>query len=195
MKRKVIFSGLLLICFTACSATRPPPVVSPPSTITLDASVALVDTDAYQITLPEASQVSINLPIVDGSGPNGERIAPLRTGQPAPFNGVLFNGPSVARIEVEFRGQQAQCQINRQADIDRVVAMSIRDIQNLTASLEAQRRMYDVMIRSRDSELDRLYNHARNTNQPINYWPYIGIGLGGLVIGAGAATTIYFLSR
>ena len=73
--------------------------------------------------------------------------------------------------------------------------MSIRDIENLTASLEAQRRTYDVVIRNRDSEINRLYNYARNNNQPVNYWPYIGVGLAGIAVGAGAVVTVYFLSR
>ncbi len=188
---------LALIClFVAGCSAQQHSVLTPPNIINVDASqVSIVDRDAYQITLPSSPQVAINLPISDGSGPNGERIAPVRTGQPAPFNGVLFNGPAVARIEVEFRGQQAQCQINRQADIDRVVAMSTRDIENLTASLEAQRRTYDVVIRNRDSEINRLYNYARNNNQPVNYWPYIGVGLAGIAVGAGAVVTVYFLSR
>lgn len=193
MKNKIV--SLFLVCLTACSAQQPIPVLSAPSVVNVDAGPPVyIDRDAYSIHLSDATQ-GIALAISDGSGPNGERIAPLRVGQPAPFNGVLFNGPAVARVDVEFRGQQAQCQINRQADIDRVVAMSIRDIQLLTNSLEAQRRTYDVMLRSRDLEINRLYNYARNTNQPINYWPYIGIGVGGLVIGAGTVTAIYFLSR
>lgn len=193
MKKIVLVLSLLLL---NCSATRPQETLTPPSVMNLDAGVvSYIDRDAYAITLPEASQQGITLPISDGSGPNGERIAPLRVGQPAPFNGVIFNGPAVARIDVEFRGQQAQCQINTQAQVDRVVAMSMRDIEMLTNSIEAQRRTYDVMIRSRDAEIRRLYNYARNNNQPVNYWPYIGIGFGALVVGAGSATAIYFLSR
>lgn len=193
MKNKII--PLFLVCLTACSAQQPIPVLSAPSVVNVDAGPPVyIDRDAYSIHLSDATQ-GIALAISDGSGPNGERLTPLRTGQPAPFNGVLLNGPAVARVDVEFRGQQTQCLINRQADVDRVTAMAIRDIEALTNSLDSQRRAYELMIRSRDSEITRLYDYSRNRNQPVNVWPYVAIGLGGLALGIGATATIIILSR
>jgi len=192
MKQKIFFISIFL---TACSA-RQRQELAPPNFIPIDASqIYYVDRDAYHITLPTSSEVSINLPITDGGGPNGEIIVPMRAGQQAPFNGVLFNGPAVARVNVEFRAQQAQCLINRRADIDRVVAISLRDIDNLNASIEAQRRTYEAIIRNRDSEINRLYNYARNSNQPVNYWPYVAVGLAGITVGVVSTVTIYFLTR
>ena len=193
MKNKFITISMLALA--ACSATQRP-AVSPPNVYTADAGPAYtVDQDAYNTTLPPAEDVSIHLNVVDGAGPNGEIIAPLRTGQPAPFNGVLFNGPAVARIEVEFRGQAAQCRIDRQADLDRLRALAARDINMLNVGMNSQRAAYQLMLRSRDQEITRLYTYIQQNNTPqVNYWPYIGLSLGGLVLGAGTAT-VFFLLR
>ena len=191
MQKRLVAASMLLI---ACSATQRTPV-APPSVYNGDAgSIAVVDQDAYNITLPSAADVSIHLPVVDGAGPSGEIIAPLRTGSPAPFNGVLFNGPAVARIEVEFRGQAAQCRIDRQTDIERMRAMAVRDIGLLNVTIHSQDQVYNLMLRSRDQEITRLYNYIQaNNNPPINLWPYVGLSLGGLVLGAGVMSAFFLL--
>jgi hypothetical protein len=140
--------------------------------------------------------VSIHLPLIDGVGPTGELIAPLRAGQPAPYNGVIFNGPAVARVVTEFQAQATQCVIDRQADVDRLRAIAIRDINLLNTSLVSQRRVYELMIQSRDIELRRFYNLTlqANNNNSINPWPIVLSGLGGLVLGGGIMSGILLLN-
>lgn len=193
MKKILVF---LIAFMVACSGVQRTLPAGPNVTVVDAGPDPTIDQDAYNITLPPVEDVAIRLNVVDGAGPNGEIIAPLRAGQPAPFNGVLFNGPAVARVEVEFRGQAAQCRIDRQADIDRMAALARRDIGLLTVRLDSQRQSYQLMINSRDRELTRLFTYIReNNNPPINPWPMIGVSLGAFVLGGGIMTGILLAPR
>lgn len=191
--------SLILIFILACSSTqtRNNTLPEPPNTSPVDSgTLPIIDQDAYNVHI-ESADVSIRLEIVDGAGPNGEILTPLRRGQPSPYNGVLFNGPAVARIQTEFHAQATQCLIDRQADVDRITAMARRDIDLLNVSLRSQRESYGLMLSSRDRDSNRLYTYIRqnNNSNSTDLWPYIGTGLGGLVLGAGIMTTILLLNR
>jgi len=166
-----------------------------PQLYTVDViSFPTVDEDAYRVRLQPTTDAGGS--ISRGSGTNGEVIAPLAQGRPAPFAGVLFNGAAAARIEVEFRAQQAQCLIHNQATVDGLSARAIADIRNLQTSLNAQVSSYNLMLQSRDDELDRLYKLnetlQRQSNQTLQYTL---IGIGAFILGAGIATGITVLAR
>jgi adenylate cyclase len=75
-------------------------------------------------------------------------------------------------------------------------AIAIRDINLLNTSLVSQRRVYELMIQSRDIELRRFYNLTlqANNNNSINPWPIVLSGLGGLVLGGGIMSGILLLN-
>jgi hypothetical protein len=190
-------SYILFFCsvVSACSATQRPPLDFSVTTFPAeDAQVVVIDQDAYQQFLPSVQDAAVNLQIVDGTGPNGEIITPLRRGQPAPYNGVLFNGPSVARLNVEFRAQAAQCAIMRQTDLDSMRALALRDISLLNASLDSQREVSRIMLRSRDEEISRMFNYIRRQQpqQQNHIWNYVGAVAAGMVVGL-TATSLYFI--
>jgi hypothetical protein len=186
MKNHLLSFSLLLL--SSCATTMP--AISQPSVYTSEIqSAPIIDTDAYNVALPSTDQVAIHMPSSDGG--SGESITPLRTGQPAPYGGVLFNGPAVARISVEFRSQAAQCVIDRQADIDRIKALAVRDVGILNAAISAQTQEYNLMISSRDAEITRLFTYIKENNSPkLNPWPIVGATLGGIVLGGGIMTGI-----
>ena len=192
--RKILIIFMLFL--TACSGIQRP-LPPPPNNLTVDAGpLVFVNSDAYTIVLPPVPDVALRLNISDGRTDSGEIISPLRTGQVAPIKGVLFNGPAVARIVVEFRGQAAQCRIDSQADLDRMAVMARRDIALLNLSLNSQRQAYTLMLASRDRDLTRLYTYIQQNNNPrVDPWPLVGVGLGGLVLGAGIMTAILLLNH
>jgi len=150
-----------------------------------------INEDAYRITLPASDAGSVF--VMNSS--SGELVAPLRQGQPAPFPGVLFNGPATARVEVEFRGQQARCLIDRQADIDRVAARAVTDIRLLQVTLNTNSLSYNLMLRSRDEEIQRLYEQLITATRPASVLSHVLTGASSFVLGFGVGLPVGLLLR
>jgi hypothetical protein len=192
MKTKKLFSTLLvIISLLHCSSPQRP---LRPTPYTVDVVLApVVDYDAYHVSIPPPEDAGL---IIANRGNPNELVAPLRQNQPAPFPGVLFNGPVLARVEVEFRGQQEQCRIDRQRDVDILAARALTDIRLLQTSINAQGSSYRLMLESRDVEIERLYNQLLSTSQQFPVWQF-ALGLSAsLVVGTALGTLLGFgLSR
>lgn len=195
MKKKNTFSTLamLFVAFfhIACSATptRTTPTLVVPSQ---DSGVVLPSPDVVLLGLPDrqsqdASLPEAQAPILGGMGANGELITPMTTGSRAPYNGVLLNGPAVARVAVEFRGQQERCLIEQNRAVSLVEARYIADTATLRLAADTQRRTDQVIINSLDSDVSRL-NRLLEVQQREASGPHVLEGLawagGGLVLGA-----------
>lgn len=182
------FMLVLMLFHVACAST--PPRSTLPTNITDAGVLAPVDVplqglpDAYQS--PEDAQ-DASIPLTPGPGANGEAIVPLNRGAQAPFNGVLFNGPAVARVAVEFRAQQQRCTIDREHDLSLFRARYNADIASLQLALTTQLRTDQVLLNSRDADIARL-NRLLEAQQRQNNGPHVLEGLvwagGGLLVGA-----------
>lgn len=182
---KAIFLILLILNILSCSSLQRLPHRTPNNYSDASLIVPDVDLSAYRVILPSVSDASVRF-----SDDAGEIIAPLRSGQPAPFAGVLFNGPAVARVEVEFRGQREQCRINSQADLDRMAARSIADIALLQTTINTLTETYLLRLRTQEAELNQVYNLTR-INTPTSPWLYVGLGVGGFALGLLTSLLIY----
>lgn len=135
---------------------------------------------------PDAGTLNLS-----NAGQNGEQIIPLRSGERAPFNGVLFNGPATAYIQVEFRTQAQRCIIDRQHDIALVVARYNADIESMNLALDTQRRMDQIVIDGRDQDiaaLIRLNQEIQQNSRPsiTNNLLWVGGGfLAGVIVVGG----------
>lgn len=136
-----------------------------------------------------AFQDAENLPpsiVFPFHGDQGEVIAPLFQDARAPFNGVIFNGPAIARVQVEFRNQQNQCLIDRRHDLSQVVARYNADVASLQNAMDTQRRMNEVILNQNNIDIQRL-NQLLERSQQSNNGPHIGEGLiwatGGFLLG------------
>lgn len=169
----------------------------------LDASVPIIDMDVYNIedaTGHSSNLEDVRLPpiqVVDGRGINGEVIAPLRRGQQAPFDGVLFNGPALAYVEVEYRSQQNRCVIDRITELNRLRAQARTDISHLQVSYFTQQEIMRILLSGRDREITRLQNQLTQTIRASNNntLPLILGTVGGLVGGFGLGFTIGHIAR
>lgn len=185
---------LVMVCLTvmnsfACSGTSNTNRSTLPSP---DAS-AVSPVDVPLLGLPDGGGVpsdaspDVSAPVIGiGTGRNGETIVPLLQGAPAPFPGVLFNGPAVARISVEFQGQQQRCLIDRRHDVELVEARYTADTESLRLALDTQRQTDEVLLNSRNEDVARL-NRLLTQQTNAASGPHIGEGLiwgaGGLLAG------------
>lgn len=160
--------SLFLALTVACSSVQPShleplPTVQPPT----------YDRQVYEdVVLPNPPDVTLSL-----SG-NGELIAPVRQGQAAPFNGVVFNGPAVASIQVQFSAQQQRCMIDRRADMLTIGARAMADLDIMQSEFVAAQQRSIVLLQSRDREINTLRSVTH-----YNPWLMTGLGmLGGLAL-------------
>lgn len=134
----------------------------------------------------DASRIPSDAPLFVPNNQNGELIVPLRQDASAPFNGVLFNGPAVARVSVEFRAEQQRCRIERAHDVGLVVARYNADVDSLNLALDTQQRTSQVLLSGRDQDIARL-NRLLTSQTNASSGPHIGEGLiwasGGLLVG------------
>lgn len=176
--------ALLMVFLTALSACHQQVQSALPNphheTIT---PVAVTLPPVPNVTLPPLSpDAGLNM---SDAGQNGELITPLATGARAPYNGVLFNGPAVAYLQVEFRGQAQRCLIDRQHDVDLVMARYNADIATLRLALNTQEHTDQVILNGRDQDianLNRLLTQEAHRGPDVN--TILISGGAGLIIGA-----------
>lgn len=190
-------AGLMVFHTLGCSSTIPSQGTTlPTQTYSADASAPIVLVDVMLLGLPADGGVGIissdaETPLVVNGGPNGEVIVPLRQRDPAPFNGVLFNGPAVARVSVEFSAQQRMCLIDRRHDVDLLTARYTQDIESLRLALTTQGRTDQILLDGRDADLvrlNRLLDQQVRASRPPHLaegvvWAGAGLLLGVLIVG------------
>jgi len=196
MKKRFIsiLMALLVIFHGACAGTPIHTITTPP----VDSGTFVpVEVVLQGLEIPDSSIGLQETSLLLAPGANGEAIVPLNRGNQAPYNGVLLNGPAVARVSVEFHAQQQRYAIDRDHNIALVVARYNADIASLQLALSTQQRADQVILNGRDEDLARL-NRLLSTQQ--NPGPHIVEGLiwagsgflvgvilvGGIVIAANA---------
>lgn len=193
------FLCFLLLVMYSCSAA------TPRASTTLnalpqqaDAAVVIRDTDVYvQEPMPSASALEdVRIPpmtVVDGVGIHGEAIASMRSGQLAPFPGVLFNGPALAHLEVEYRGLAQRCTIDRITELNRLRAQARADLDHVDTILLTERQITNILLTGRDREIVRLQTQLNNVNNP-SIVPTVLMITGSAVVGAGVIGIIWGIS-
>lgn len=151
--------------------------------------IPLISEDAGIIIFADSNTNDSNIIPVDGSSTtsiNQELIVPMTHGDRALFNGVLFNGPAIARVTVEFHAQEQRCLIERTHDVALIRAAYNTDMATFQLTLSTQNRTNQILLNARDQDiarLTRLWDQSRNANNG----PHIGEGLiwasGGLILG------------
>ncbi|TXH11373.1 MAG: hypothetical protein E6R04_01985 [Spirochaetes bacterium] len=193
MKKNTVATLIMLFLaffHAACSAT--PARVNSTLVIPDAGAATLAQPDVVLLGLPDrapqdASSHDSQPVLAVGTGANGEMVTPLSTGARAPYNGVLLNGPAVARISVEFRSQQDRCLIEQNRAVSLVEARYVADTASLRLAADTQRRTDQVVINGLDADISRL-NRLLETQQREASGPHVLEGLawasGGLVLGA-----------
>lgn len=141
---------------------------------------------------------SADASVIAPNSQNGELMVPLRQDAAAPFNGLLFNGPAVARITVEYQAQQQRCLIERRHDVGLVSARYDADVATLNLARTTDARTANLLLSGRDQDIARL-QRLLTTQTSENSGPRVGEGLiwasGGLIAGVLLVGGIVLLTR
>ncbi len=162
---------ILIVLISACATTTP---TLRSTTIPTLPQVEINTTPYTTIAVVDNSQ---NMPRPDNVG---GVTAALRRGQAAPFDGVLLNAAAAAYIEAEYHNVQQRCVVDRRADLQRLGALAVRDIQTLQTAYGAQRQSYDIILHSRDMDIHDLQTALSNSQSP---WRTILWSAGSFLVG------------
>ena len=110
--------------------------------------------------------------------------ANLKKGEPAPFDGRLFNGPAVAQIITEHRLKDLDCDLETEYQLDKASTKAQYEYELLEASCKAETAKLRDINNIREEELSIL----RKRDKPLR--PYFWL-TGGFVMGTATSIAIF----
>lgn len=181
---------LSILALSGCGSSQsliPRNISTAPSRV-YEPDVVLVSETADAATDGSDASVDTNpgFSLSVGQGTSGELITPLTQGTRAPWNGLLFNGPAVARVSVEFTTLQRRMNIERERERETLRATYQQDIDSLRLALRTQQQTDQIILSNRDGEVSRLLGLLQQQERSSR-GPHIGEGLiwatGGFLLG------------
>jgi hypothetical protein len=120
------------------------------------------------------------------------KVASIKEGQKAPFNGFLFDAAAYATIEADKQTLIDKFELEKKLLADRCVAE--KDFLNKTCNNEkdALGKSYDVVLKGKDEEIGRL-NKIIEDMRPPNRGLWIGVGAAAGV--AITLSTVYLIKK
>ncbi len=112
-------------------------------------------------------------------------FTPLKKGQPAPFDGRLFNNAAVSKFIVEDRLKVEQCNVQIEYEVGKANVKSKYKHDLLTARCEADDQRLQDMITIRNDEIKFL---RKSYEPPKTQWWLAG----GFALGAASAIGIMY---
>ena len=110
--------------------------------------------------------------------------ASLKKGEPAPFDGRLFNGVAVAQIITEHRLKDLDCDLETEYQLDKAATKAQYEYELLEASCKAETAKLSDINNIREEELSIL----RQRDKPLR--PYFWL-TGGFVMGTVTSIAIF----
>ena len=113
---------------------------------------------------------------------------PLRTGDSAPFNGVLIPTLKAAEMTARLEQQDRLCNIRVESEVATATNRSQLLLDNCNSSRQIYNTMYTEQLQAQREYIDFLEKRATGPKIPQEWVFIIGIAAGvGITIGAGYA--------
>tara|TARA_R110001583_G_scaffold14033_2_gene59250 strand:- start:254 stop:691 length:438 start_codon:yes stop_codon:yes gene_type:complete len=118
----------------------------------------------------------------------GEEVATLSEGDPAPFDGTIFNIEASARLLTSLEFTSQSCDIKVREEVERTEARYQLDIDTITASRASLQERYDATLLIKNDQIDWLEQQVAKPGTSRQLWFVVGILVGSAVtIGSGHA--------
>ena len=120
--------------------------------------------------------------------PDPSKITGIRTGEPAPYDGVLLNTSAAARIfaDKEYTAKECELRINFEVQKESLRMQLLLDTTR--ASLEATETRYTSILVIKDEEIERLSTIANNRPNDYSVW----WATGGVLVGIGLTIAVLY---
>ena len=109
----------------------------------------------------------------------------LNKGDPAPFEGTLFDPAAVAKILADKQFAKKDCELKIKYEKDLKDAKCTRDTKLLKSELEIEKKKFDLIVAAQKEEIETLRNLAKGSDSTL--WAAIGFALG-----AASSIAIFF---
>tara|TARA_R100000008_G_scaffold19975_1_gene10289 strand:+ start:2552 stop:2974 length:423 start_codon:yes stop_codon:yes gene_type:complete len=107
--------------------------------------------------------------------------------QPAPFEGVLFDGTAISTILSDYDIAAYSCQIKTDYQLDKLQEKHRFELESLKIEHQSLTDEYDLFIMQKDKEIGLLADALKKTS-PRYKWLYFA---GGILVGTAASYGVY----
>jgi hypothetical protein len=113
------------------------------------------------------------------------KVADIRQGQKAPYNGVLYNYEANAvLLTVKDKGQ-LECTLQLKYSLAKEKAKCDMLNSTVKASLEATEKKYDAILKIKNDEIEHLQKITLDKPNAYNHWWFAGGVISGVALSMG----------
>lgn len=120
------------------------------------------------------------------------KVASIKEGQKAPYNGYLFDPTAFATIEVDKQELIKKCELDKELLLKKCDGECTFLKDSCKNEKESAEKIFKIQLEAKDKEIDRLLKITLEPRPSRGLWFGIGAGVGviittGLVIGIAKA--------
>ena len=113
------------------------------------------------------------------------KVAEIKQGQKAPYNGILYNYQANAVLLAAKEKGQLECSLQLTHNAAKEKAKCDMLTSTVKASLDATEKKYDAILKIKNNEIEHLQKITLNQPSAYNHWWFAGGFLGGVALSMG----------
>jgi hypothetical protein len=157
----------------------------------LTTTITVICFTAYTVFLP-----TMALADPPSVAPDTPSIVTLKLGDPAPFDGTLFNTKAAAKLLIDLEYSSSTCKLEKDRELGILRSNLQLKIDLCYASRDAQKFRFDETLKIRNGQISFLESQLRPAPwyESGEFWFAVGL-LGGVLITVGAGYAIGQVSK
>ena len=113
------------------------------------------------------------------------KVAEIKQGQKAPYNGILYNYEANAVLLAVKEKGQLECSLQLQHSLAKEKAKCDMLTSTVKASLEATEKKYDAILKIKNDEIGHLQKITLDKPNAYNHWWFAGGVVSGIALSLG----------
>ena len=113
------------------------------------------------------------------------KVAEIKQGQKAPYNGILYNYEANAVLLAVKEKGQLECSLQLQHSLAKEKAKCDMLNSIVKASLEATEKKYGAILKIKDDEIEHLQKITLDRPNAYNHWWFAGGVVSGIALSMG----------
>ena len=113
------------------------------------------------------------------------KVAEIKQGQKAPYNGILYNYQANAVLLAAKEKGQLECSLQLKHNVSKEKAKCDMLTSTVKASLDATEKKYDAILKIKNDEIGHLQKITLNQPNAYSHWWFAGGFLGGVALSMG----------
>tara|TARA_R110000765_G_scaffold30712_1_gene72400 strand:+ start:136 stop:546 length:411 start_codon:yes stop_codon:yes gene_type:complete len=124
----------------------------------------------------------ILIPVNSYSNP---KVAEIKQGQKAPYNGILYNYEANAVLLTSKEKGQLECTLQLRHNVAKEKAKCDMLTSTVKASLTATEKKYDAILKIKNDQINHLEKITLDRPNAYSHWWFAGGFLGGVALSMG----------